>query len=347
MAAKSRHAVVLRHEMVVGQIQGREVTASILPQVAILLVARGADRVIVPSPGAEELDQVMSGIDDLPTERRDLTRVVDTSGELLARVVDYVSPIGRQATKWPEDAFARLAVEFLYQLILGLKYGSTVLSDSVSVVREFVPIIDPTQFSGEARFRLAELCRLICSYEPALVDQGSYRLDEPSGATMNALRMMETAEFNGLAAEAGQIGYLRNPLPALRELRRRFLDLIKSPLGKTSLALASTAADTSVTRIGKATKEMFDFVSKDGADFNPVFVSLGTVHLPLYRAVLREALPGALPPSGTIMTFKNRFGVSWLQEGEELKLEKEAQDGLAPRLRKHREAIASLDGLLE
>ena len=345
MAPQSRHAVVLRHEEALAHNEGREATASVLPQVAVLLVARGADRVIVPSPDAEELEKVMTGVDSLPNERRDLVRVVDTRGELLTRVIDYLSPVSRQAAKWPEDAFAKFSVEFLYELVLGLKYGGSVLSNSVSIVRGFVPIIDPTQFSGEARFRLAELGRLICSYEPALIEQGFYESDAPSASTTNALRIMETAEFNSLVSEAGQIGYLKNPLPALRELRRRFVELIKSPLAKETLTLASTAADASVAGTGSAAKEIFGLALKDRGNFNPAFVSLGKARLSLYRAVLREGLPGASPPPGAIMTFRNQFGLSWLNEGEESNLEEEARARLQDRVRRHREALASLDGL--
>src|SRR5207244_4445210 len=102
-----------------------------------------------------------------------------------------LEPLARQAKRWPENAFVAFASKFLYEVSLGLTHRAGVLSSSVSVVRDFVPIVDPSQFTGEARFRLAELFRMICAYEPAAVDHGLFQIDQPHATTSNALSIMQ------------------------------------------------------------------------------------------------------------------------------------------------------------
>jgi hypothetical protein len=306
-------------------------------------VARGADRVLVPTPTTKEREKALAGIEGLPAERRDLVRIVDTDGELLKRVLAYLEPLQKQAQKWPEDAFVHFSVRFLYDLILGITEGAGVVSDSVQDVRGLVPLLDPSQFTGEARFRLAELIGLICSFEPAVVEQGLYVADVPAANTANAIRIMESAEFQSLIAESGRVGFLANPLPALRQMKRRFVDLLQNPLAKKTMRLASSAADVVGSGgAGTVAADLFDISKPTRREFNPTFLPLGPTQLSLYRVALRESLPDASPPKGTIMVFEGGFGTSWLNEGEETKLEDEATNGLDARVKEHRKAVIAL-----
>jgi hypothetical protein len=58
-----------------------------------------------------------------------------------------------QVRKWPEDAFVKLAEDFLYEVVVATDQRAGILSNAASVVRDFVPLLDPSEFTGEARFR--------------------------------------------------------------------------------------------------------------------------------------------------------------------------------------------------
>ncbi len=174
---KATFPVILQHLDACGVKDGHRVSTSIVPALAVLLVARGCDRLIIPAPHAAERERAEAGIAKLPPERRNLVSLCDTDGTVLARVRDYVHPLQRQAQKWPEDAFVEFAEDFLYEVLVATSQRAGILSDSASVLREFVAIVDPTQFAGEARFRLAEICRMVCSYKPAVIDHGQYVID--------------------------------------------------------------------------------------------------------------------------------------------------------------------------
>jgi len=178
----ARFPVLLQHMDAAGIVDGTPVRASIVSAVAPALIARGADRLLIPAPAADELDRISEGLAALPRPRRRLVKVVDEDGRTWKRVVEYLRPLGRQARKWPENAFVSFALQFLYELTLASKYKAGVATDSVNVVRGFVPIIDPTVFTHEARFRLAELLALICRYDPAAPDHIAYRTDVAASA---------------------------------------------------------------------------------------------------------------------------------------------------------------------
>jgi hypothetical protein len=340
--------IVLSHMDAVGVEQGREKLTSVIPNLAVLLVAHGASRIVIPVPDSRDRERAESGLVDLPVERRSLVQLTDEKGQLLRRVLEYLEPLRQQAQKWPEDAFVAFASTFLYEVSLGLAHHGGVLSGAASVVRDFVPVIDPSQFRGEARFRLGELFRLICSYEPTVVDQGVFATDRSDMSTANALAIMEAAEFRELVSASGRIGYLKHPLLGLKRLKQRFLALMSKPIAKGAITLASTAADAAGgAGLGAASARALGFATSDGCErFNPPFISLGPTNLSLYRAVLREGMPGATPPDGLIMAFRSRSGYQWLSAGEEEKLAREAAVGIAPRLDKHKEALSALGRLV-
>jgi len=326
----STFPVVLQHLQACGVKDGRHVGVSILPVAALLLVARGADRIVIPAPHPDERDRAEAGIEGLPPERKGLVAVVDTKGRILNRVRDYLDPLKKQARKWPEEAVVGLGEDFLYEVLVATSERAGVLSNSVSIVRGFIPIIDPREFKGEARFRLAELCRLICSYEPGVIDHGMWVNSAGRDAGASAWDILRTAEYRSLVSASGRIGYLKHPLVAMQRLGEKVLALIRKPVVKPVLKLAASAADAAGgSGLGGVTKEALGIAAENRADqFHPPFISLGPLTLPLYREALAEGLPGATPPPGVIMLFEQLRGGhashSWLGVGEELKLEQEA-----------------------
>ncbi|MGH9523641.1 MAG: hypothetical protein ACRD3E_14025 [Terriglobales bacterium] len=328
---------------------GRLVATSTLPLVSILLVSRGADQLIVPTPHPADRLLAEAGIAKLPPQRRSLVTMCDTDGEDLTRVLNYLEPLNRQVRKWPEDAFIGFAAQFLYEVVVATRHGAGVLSDYLSIARGFVPIIDPSEFSGEARFRLAEICRLICSYQPSIVQHGIYVVDAPRGTAATACDILDMAEFRDVVSASGRLGYLKHPKLALRAVERKFRNLLRNPSVKPLVNLAATAAETAgATGIAAAASgalDLFGSVSK-ASEFHPPFISIGPAELPLYRAALRENLPGAVPPAGTIMLFRRLLGgdatPSWLNVGEETKLEREAASGYSGRLQKYHDSLKAL-----
>lgn len=344
--------VVLQHLDACGIKDGRPVRTSVIPVLAVLLVARGSDRLIIPTPHGRERERAESGIARLPAERRHLVTLCDTNGKLLSRVRDYLEPLQRQARRWPEDAFVQLAEDFLYEVVVATDQRAGILSDAASVVRDFIPLLDPSEFTGEARFRLAESYRLVCGYEPLVMDHGQYLIDSSRDSGASAWEILKLAEFRAVVAASGRIGYLKHPVIGLRKLSDRLRDLVRKPAVKPFIKLASTAADAAGTAglAGAAGEALGLAADGSGERFHPPFISLGAAELPLYRAALREGVPGALPPEGVIMLFEimraGRGGGMWLNVGEERKLELEAKGGFRQRFAKHREARKALDRLM-
>jgi hypothetical protein len=60
--------------------------------------------------------------------------------------------------------------------------------------------------------------------------------------------------------------------------------------------------------------------------FRPPFIPLGPVEVGLYRSALAEISPEAMPPEGSILVFEKHGSPSWLNVGDEFKLEREAAD---------------------
>src|SRR6266850_8190553 len=82
--------IVLAHRDAVGIEKGCERFASLIPQLAVLLVARGANRIVIPAPNEKEQERVDSGLAGLPTERSSLVQVTDQKGDLCRQVRDYL-----------------------------------------------------------------------------------------------------------------------------------------------------------------------------------------------------------------------------------------------------------------
>jgi hypothetical protein len=248
---------------------------------------------------------------------------------VFARVLDYVTPLAAQARKWPEDAFVWFLADFLYEVALASKHKVPIASSSIQVVREFVPIIDPREFKGEARFRLAECVSLICDYDVDAIEHANLRVDISNSAlrSPDLWRFLDFAEFRELTIAMGALGYAKVPDVGLRRLRYAISDYLRRPEAKPLLAAAGIATNLAgikqVEKIGALVQKLIPL----GIDhYRPAFVPLGPVEIGLYRSALAEASPEAEPPEGKIMVFEGKRGISWLGVGEENKLEKEAAD---------------------
>jgi len=345
----ARFPLVLEHELALGVVGDRGIEVPTLAIAGSLLVARGADQLIVPAPSEEEQSHVDDGLAQLPSERRSLVRIVDRDAKTLARVRAYLAPLREQARKWPEDAFIGFSEAFLYQLAIASTYRAGIADNSVSVVRGFVPIIDPGIFSGEARFRLAELVALICSYEPSAPEHLAWttELARP-GTTRKVWEIFESTEYQAVVAASGHIGLVRHPKVLMRRIRKLLGAVVSQPAAKALLRIGSTSADlagapragTALTGFLEATAEV-----RPGKEYWPPFIPLGPARMGVYQAALLQHDAQATPPPGTIMLFRTTRGGSgghsWLSEGEEDKLEREAVEGLPPRLKKLREARAA------
>lgn len=323
--------VILEHSDARAEVDGKEIKIPTISATAVILASRGADEILVPCPSKYELQRTEAGLRLLPKERRSCVTIVDRNGAILNSVREYLEPLVAQAQEWPEDAFVRFSEDFLYLLALGAKHRSGILATSVEILREFVPIIRPGHFKGEGRFRLAELVALVCSYEPHPLEHGAFHLETPSsdGFSPAVWLLLNSAQFRDVVAASGKLGYLKHPLVGLRRLQGIIRNFFGRKDTQNMLSLAATTAD--LAGAGTAAKAAEHFLEKLGEhtdSFRPPFLSLGPAELGIYRAVLAETHPNAIPPPGTIMIFERspagKVGHSWLGVGEETKLEREA-----------------------
>ena len=302
---------------------------STLAGAATIFVCRGAERIYVPVPDAETRDRASEGIAKLPSERRGLISLIDSDGDVLARVIEYLRPLGVQAIKWPEDAFVGFMVDFLYEVALASKYKTPIASNSIECVRGFVPILDPREFRGEARFRLAECISLICDYEVDLIEHGNLRVDTPSSVARfpDVWKFIDFAEFRELTAATGALGYLEVPRVGLRRLRYAISEFLKRPYVKPVLSTAGIVTDLVGVKQGDKIGKIAENLGVLSLEhFRPAFIPLGPVEMGLYKSSLAEVSSEAKPPEGCILVFEKNGRPSWLNVGDEFKLEREAAD---------------------
>lgn len=324
--------IILEQSDACGVLDGKQVKTPTIAATAVILATRGADQILVPCPSSYELDRTLAGVELLPPERRSTVKTLDRGGDVLKRVREYLRPLAAQASEWPENAFVGLSEAFLYQIALGAKHKAGILSDAAQVVREFVPIIRPQCFTGEPRFRLADLLGLICSYEPHELSHGSLTLETPGPDRYctEVWPLLNNAEFRAVVAASGKLGYLKHPLVGLRRLQQLLQQFFARDDARRMLSMAKTTADLAgVGTAASSTAHLIEsLISAGEKTFRPPFLSLGPAELGIYRAALAEAYPSATPPAGSIMVFERgrggSVGHSWLNTGEEMKLEREA-----------------------
>lgn len=346
--------ILFEHMDACGLWRGKRVKVPAITAAAVILVSRGADQILVPAPSSYEAERAAEGVERLPRERRSLVKVVDRKGDTLRRVRGYLEPLVAQAKKWPEDAFLQCAEEFLYQVALASRHKAGISGNAVGTVRGFVPILDARTFHGEARFRLGEIVSLVCAYESELNDHGAYRFDlvPRAEASVDIWKIVENTEFASLVAASGQIGYLKHPAVAFRRLRKPARHFFARPEIAKLFSLATTAANIAgANSIGEKAKNLGTLVTDlDSRPFCPPFVNLGSAELGVYRLALADAFVGATSPDGTILAFEHsrcgRTSMSWLNSGEESKLQTEEQNivGLKAEVVEARSALKKLVG---
>jgi len=325
--------LIYEHQDAIGLLDGRKVKASTIAATAMTLACRGAEKLLIPTPGSYEYDRTCDGIEKLPKERRSYVSIVDQNGDILREVREFLSPLVIQATKWPENAFIQSCELFLYQVALGAKLKAGILSHQIQTVRGLLPLIHPNEFYDEARFRLAELVNLICCYEPNTLEQGAQSVDSvPDVRTLDVWKLLDSTEFKSIVASSGQLGILKHPNVILKHLNHLFKEFIQRPDTSKVLRLAETPADLAghgkVFNTAKSALEaLIAFYTQP---FRPPFMSPGPAEMGIYKIALTEEYPSAMTHPGTILLFEWSRGetrsYSWLNEGDELKLEREAGD---------------------
>jgi len=338
-----------------GELYGRPLSVSTLATTSLLLTSRGVDKILVATPAESDRLIVERGLLSLPPERRANVALVDTDSRTLDRILRYLYPLHACAKKWPEDAFVGFLVDFVYQVALAAKFKAAVGTDAVSVVRGFIPIVDPSVFRGEAGFRFAELAAMICSYEPALLSQGALRTDVDTGSGLSSRlwKLIETAEFRQVVEESGKLGWVEHPLIAARHLKNTLASYFQSKEANALLKSIGTVAGLGASahlplEVAKASADVLANFAESKEGYRPPFFPLGPAEEGIHRMALATVSADARPGSGTIFSFTTHRGGgerhSWLNTGQEGKLGREASDldGAKARWEEAQKALAKI-----
>jgi hypothetical protein len=336
--------ILIENSEALGELHGKSIRASSLAATSLILASRGVDQVLIPTPS--EADRLLAerGLLALPPERRSAVRLVDQNGEILRRVRQYLHPLVGYARDWPETAFVGFLENFVYYVALGARFKSAIAPNAVAAVREFIPIVNPSLFRGEAQFRLAELAALVCSYEPSALEQGTLRAEVNTGSSLapRLWRLIETAEFREVIAESGKLGYVEHPIIAARHLQSTFKTYLESKGSSALLKSASTVVSLGTKahpslEIAKASADVLANFTESRESYRPPFLPLGPALQGIHRMALASISPDAVPVRDSIFAFARYAGgkesISWLNVGEEQKLEREAADTEGSRLR--------------
>jgi hypothetical protein len=347
--------ILIENTEAIGELRGQSIRVSTLAATSLLLASRGADKILLPTPSSGDRLIAERGLLSLPPERRAAVQLVDQDGGVLHRVQHHLNPLRVCAQKWPEDAFVGFLVDFVYQIALGARFKAAIGSDAVSVVRGFIPIVDPSVFRGEAGFRFAELAALICSYEPAELNHGALRaeVDTGSGLSSRLWRLIETAEFRQVIEESGKLGWVKHPIVTVRHLRNSLSNYLQSKEASVLLKSTSTIAGVGAKahpslEIAKASADVLANFADSKEGYRPPFFPLGPSIKGIYRMTLSTVSADARPASDIIFSFATykggREGISWLNTGQEGKLEREAADldGSKARWEQAQKALARI-----
>ena len=319
----SQNLVVFNHFDCLGKLGTEVIAASCLRAATVALVSLSATKVLVPTPNVHASKRVDEGLSGLPRERRGIVKKVDEDGRLFTRVIEYLRPLHEQATMWPESAFVDSSLESLYQIILGRKYKASVISsDKEGNALSLIPIINPLKFTGEARYRLAEICSVFTAFNAYRIK----RLDLVAEILDPLVRqglddMLSYAEYNRLTSTAGRLGYVRRPDLALRRIARIVRNIVSSNHFKF-LVKAGTGASEIAGHPIPTLAEILDR-PKPGRAFNPPLLELPiTTEYKIYRESLTSIDVRAKPQDGYIHVVEDSItgGIGWLQAGEESKI---------------------------
>ncbi len=329
--------ILIENSEAIGELHGESIRVSTLAATSLLLASRGVDRIMLPTPTDTDRLKAEQGLLALPPERRATVRLLDQDGKILHRVQHYLTPLAGCVRKWPETAFVGFLGDFLYQVALGARFKAAIGTSAVSVVRDFIPIVDSSVFQGEARFRFAELAALVCSYEPAALSHGALRteIDTGSGLSSRLWHLIETAEFREVIEESGKLGWAEHPIITIRHLRNVLSTYLQTKEAATLFKSASTIAGIGAKGhpsldVAKASADVLANFTESREGYRPPFLPLGPSIEGIYRMALSSVSKDATPARDTIFTFATykggREGISWLNVGEEGKLEREAAD---------------------
>ncbi len=329
--------ILIENSEAIGELRGEPVRVSTLAATSLLLASRGVNTIILPTPSDTDRLIAERGLLALPPERRATIRLVDQDGKVLQRVRHYLTPLVGCVQKWPETAFVGFLGDFLYQVALAAIFKAAIGTSAVSVVRDFIPIIDPFVFQGEARFRFAELAALVCSYEPAALSHGALRteIDTGSGLSSRLWHLIETAEFREVVEESGKLGWAEHPIVTIRHLRNVANTYLQTKEAATLFKSASTIAGVGAKahpslEVAKASADVLANFTESREGYRPPFLPLGPSIEGIYRMALSNFSTDAQPVRDTIFSFATykdgKEGISWLNIGEKGKLEREAAD---------------------
>jgi len=329
--------ILIENTEAIGELHGKSIRVSTLAATSLLLASRGVDKIVLPTPS--NIDRLIAerGLLALPSERRSTVRLVDQNGEILHRVRHYLAPLVGCVQKWPETAFVGFLGDFVYQVALGAIFKAAIGTNAVSVVRDFIPIVDSSVFQGEARFRFAELAALVCSYEPAALSHGALRteIDTGSGLSSRLWHLIETAEFREIIEESGKLGWAEHPIITIRHLRNVLSTYLQTKEAATLFKSVSTIAGVGAKahpslEVAKASADVLANFTESREGYRPPFLPLGPSIEGIHRMALSSFSADALPARDTIFSFATykggSEGISWLSVGEEGKLDREAAD---------------------
>ncbi len=326
---------VVPYSDAVGRIGDKHLKASTLNATAVLLTALGADSLLVPVPGEKEKERMAVALEAIPPPRRRLIRQVDSNGRILQRISDFLTPLHEQARKWPETAFVSFSVRTLYGMAIGCKYRAMAVNAQLPVMLDFIDRINPRVFKAEAVHRLAEICFLATSYDPALLSNAEV-ISEVSRADVRRQfwRIIESSEFGAVTAISGKLGYLRNPRVALRRLKLAVQKLVSRDDFKAVVGAASMASELAQLPLPLSRIDSLVEVLDKGRQFSPPLLDIPSpVGYDIYRASLAEFDPKAVAPKGSILVVEyplaGSASHSWLNEGEKSKFKYNARRQLA------------------
>lgn len=316
----------MEHVLAIGDLQRRPIRVSTLNSSALLMTCLGADRILIPTPGSQEKAWLQQGLSSLPPLRRKVVRAVDLNGRILARVREFLQPLRREASKWPEDAFIDFSETTLYGLALGCRYGASITGIGLEIMWDFLPIIDPHQWTGEAKYRLAELALLFTRYEPFAINRPgiSGRVSEP-GVRRLIWDVLGSSEFGEVTKRFGRLGYLRHPRAGIGRVAKAVMDLVSTREFKSILAVASAASELASLPVSLSVIERIAGNLEKGRGFSPPVIELSSrLHFDISQASLTAYNPKAVAPKDSLFVLEHMragaVGHSWLNLGEETKL---------------------------
>ena len=282
---------VVLYNATVCESRGDERRAPLLGATLPLLLARGADQLIVPAPSFRTEKERAEAVRSLPEARRHMVRVVDEDGQILERVREFLAPIRTHVCHAAGLGMPRV-LDFIYQFAIATRYRAAILDDSLQRARTAVLAVDAHWYAGEAKCRLAEVVRLVAAYSPVVAPQSQLmaELTEPT-PSLDVWKILDDASYSSVTVRFGRLGFLRQPRLAMQRLIRRWREVLTRPTVQEKLKFAQAVGDVSpASSVANPFLSAIAAIPRRAAPFVPPFVPLlpATTH-----AINRTALPTA------------------------------------------------------